>query len=98
MSEAERQLLVDMREHARLARRLVHGMEFETFRSDLRTRYAARYFLLVVGEAASRLSARGPGGPLPRSRGRGSSGCATSSRTITLASTSGWSIERSSTT
>jgi uncharacterized protein with HEPN domain len=55
MSEAERQLLVDMREHARLARRLVHGMEFETFRSDLRTRYAAQYLLLVVGEAASRL-------------------------------------------
>ena len=55
MSEAERQLLVDMREHARLARRLVHGMAFEAFCSDLRTRYAAQYLLLVVGEAARRL-------------------------------------------
>ena len=55
MSDAERQLLVDMREHAHVARRLVEGMAFEAFRSDLRTRYAAQYLLLVVGEAANRL-------------------------------------------
>lgn len=48
--------LLQVCEAARLARSFVAGMDQETFAQDARARSAVLYQLLVIGEAAKRLS------------------------------------------
>lgn len=48
--------LLDIQNAARLAGAFVEGMDWEAFRSDAKTQAAVEHALMIIGEAASRLS------------------------------------------
>jgi len=48
--------LIDLARAARLVREFVHGMEQAAFLADLKTQSAVLHQLLILGEAAKRLS------------------------------------------
>ena len=50
--------LLDIDRAARLAREFTEGLDFERFRRDVKTQSAVIHQLLILGEAAKRLSAK----------------------------------------
>ncbi|MEE9293797.1 MAG: DUF86 domain-containing protein [Phycisphaerae bacterium] len=50
--------LLDINRSARLVREFAEGLEFERFQQDVKTQSAVIHQLLIVGEAAKRLSAQ----------------------------------------
>lgn len=50
------ELLWDMLAHAREASELAHGMSFEAYMSDARSRRAIERVVQIIGEAASKVS------------------------------------------
>ena len=48
--------LLDLMDAARLVGTFVEGMDWEAFRSDVKTQAAVEHGLMIIGEAATRLS------------------------------------------
>ncbi len=48
--------LLDLLDAARLVGSFIEGMDWESFRSDVKTQAAVEHGLMIIGEAAARLS------------------------------------------
>ena len=59
MDEVDREWLTDMLEHARAAVSLLGAQDVAQLEADTRTLYAVSHAVLIVGEAAGRVSPRG---------------------------------------